>query len=147
MAEGHEHKAKAFKFHDSMRKVAVQTLQDYKQSLVLISVRDKVLDRCPISQECLYQWIWACKHDNKRANQTFKRLCQDLRHANRRRKKVFKRNSRSVITGQVSIENNPADVQSRKRIGDIEVDLMKGNKHQEVLIVMTGRATFHTNLN
>jgi hypothetical protein len=26
------------------------------------------------------------------------------------------------------------------------VYLMKGNNHQEVLIVMTGQATFHTNL-
>ena len=66
------------------------------------------------------------KHGYKRVNQPFKRKYQDLRYGHRRRKRGLRRDSRGVITGRVSIENRPAIVQSRKRIVDIEVDLMMG---------------------
>jgi IS30 family transposase len=124
--ERYAHKAKALKFNDRMKQVAVQWLQVDKWSPKLIIVRGKETGLCPVSHECLYQWIWACKHGNKRAHQPFKRLYQDLRHGHRRRKRGLRRDSRGVITGRVSIENRPAIVQSRKRIGDIEVDLMMG---------------------
>jgi IS30 family transposase len=74
-AERHAHKAKALKFNDRMKQVAVQWLQVDKWSPELISVRGKETGLCPVSHECLYQWIWACKHGNKRANQPFKRDC------------------------------------------------------------------------
>ena len=144
--ERHAHKAIALKSNDRMKQVAVQWLQVDKWSPELISVRGNETGLCPVSHECLYQWIWACKHGNKRAHQPFKRLYQDLRHGHRRRKRGLRRDSRGVITGRVSIENRPAIVQSRKRIGDIEVDLMMGKKHQGALLVMTDRATLHTHL-
>jgi len=124
--ERHAHKAKALKFNDCMKQVAVQWLQAAKWSPELISVRGKETDLCPVSHECLYQWIWACKNSNKRAHRPFKRLYQELRHGHRRRKRGLRRDSRGVITGRVSIENRPAIVQSSKRIGDNEVDLMMG---------------------
>ena len=144
--ERHAHKPKALKFNDRMKQVAVQWLQVEKWSPELISVRGKETGLCPVSHECLYQWIWACKLGNKRAHGPFKRLYQDLRHGHRRRKRGLRRDSRGVITGRVSIENRPAIVQSRKRVGDIEVDLMMGKNHQGALLVMTDRATLHTHL-
>jgi IS30 family transposase len=144
--ERHTHKPKALKFNDRMKQVAVQWLQVDKWSPELISVRSKETGLCPVSHECLYQWIWACKHGNKRVHQPFKRLYQDLRHGHRRRKRGLRRDSRGVITGRVSIEKRPAIVQSRKRVGDIEVDLMMCKNHQGALLVMTDRATLHTHL-
>ena len=144
--ERHAHKPKALKFNDCMKQVAVQWLQAEKWSPKLISVRGKETGLCPVSHECLYQWIWACKHGNKRAHRPFKRLYQEPRHGHRRRKRGLRRDSRGVITGRVSIENRPAIVQSRKRVGDIEVDLMMGKNHQGALLVMTDRATLHTRL-
>jgi IS30 family transposase len=61
-AELHAHKGKALQFNDRMKQVAVQWIQVYKWSPELISVRGKETGLCPVSQECLYQWIWACKH-------------------------------------------------------------------------------------
>jgi len=129
-----------------MKLVAVQWLQVEKRSPELIIVRGKETGHCPVSHECLYQWIWACKHGNKRANQPFKRLYQDLRHGHRKRKRRLRRYSRGVITGRVSIENRPAIIQSRKRIGDIEVDLMMGKNHQGALLVMTDHVPLYTRL-
>jgi hypothetical protein len=56
-----------------MKLVAVQRLQFDKWSPELISVRGNETGLCPVSLECLYQWIWAFKHRNKRAHQPFKR--------------------------------------------------------------------------
>jgi len=53
-------------------------------------------------------------------------LRQDLCHGHRRRKRGLRRDSRGFTTGRVSIVNRPAIVQSKKRIGDFEVDLMIG---------------------
>jgi len=55
----------------------------------LLSDRGIETGLCPVSHECLYQWIWACKHGNKSAHRL-------------------------------------AIVHSRKRLGNIEVDLMMG---------------------
>ena len=58
-AERYAHKAKALKFNDRMKQVAVQWLQFDKWSPELISVRGKETGLCPVSHECLYQWIGA----------------------------------------------------------------------------------------
>jgi IS30 family transposase len=112
-----------------MKQVAIQWLRVDKWSPEWISVWDHETGLCRVSHECLYQWIWVCKHGNKRAHQPFKRLCQDLRPGHRRCKRGPRRDSRGVITGRVSVENRPAIVQSRKRIGDIEMDLIMGMNH------------------
>jgi IS30 family transposase len=46
----------------------------------------------------------------------------------------------------VGIEERPSVVEQRKRIGDIEVDLMMGSQHRSALLVMTDRATLLTML-
>jgi len=88
----------------------------------------------------------ACRLGNKCANQPFKRLYQDLRFGHRVCKRGLSRNSWGAITGRVSIENRPAIVQSRNRIGDIEVDLMIGKNHQGALLVMTDNSTLYSRL-
>jgi IS30 family transposase len=44
------------------------------------------------------------------------------------------------------ISERPQIVNDRKRIGDIEVDLMMGKNHKSALLVMTDRATLVTML-
>jgi len=55
-------KAKALKFVDCMKQVAVQWLLFNQWIPELISVRGNETGLCPVSHEFLYQWIWACKH-------------------------------------------------------------------------------------
>jgi len=64
--ERHAHKAKALKFNDCMKQVTVLWLEVEKWIPDLISLRGKETGLCPVSHECLYQWIWAFKHGNKR---------------------------------------------------------------------------------
>jgi IS30 family transposase len=51
-----------------------------KWSPELINVRSKETGHCVVRHKCLYQWMWSCKHGNKR-------------------------DYRGIISGRVSIEN------------------------------------------
>lgn len=106
----------------------------------------KRLGSCPISHEWLYQWIWACKHGNKRSDRPYKQLYNELRHGRRRRKRGARRDTRGIIADRVSLEQRPRLVNKRKRPGDVEVDLMMGKNHKGALFVMTDRATLFTRI-
>ena len=99
-----------------------------------------------VSHERIYQWIWECKHTNTKETKPYKKLYQYLKHGKRRRKRGNRKDSRGVILDRTPIAKRPAIVAQRKRIGDIEVDLMMGRNHKGALLVMTDRATLHTRL-
>jgi IS30 family transposase len=99
-----------------------------------------------ISHEWIYQWIWKCKHSNRREDKEAKLLYRYLKHGRRHRKRGNRRDNRGSIPNRVSIEQRPKIVNRRKRIGDIEVDLMIGKNHQSALLVSLDRATLHTRL-
>ena len=69
-----------------------------------------------------------------------------LRHGKRRSRRGNYKNSRDLITNRVPIEERPSFVESRRRLGDVEVDLIMGENHDSVLLVMTDRATLITTL-
>ena len=85
-----------------------------------------------ISHETIYQRIYA----DKRAGGTLHRVlrCQKLR-----RKRYGGRDRRGTIPNQISIEQRPAIVDSRKRFGDWEADLVIGSNHQQALVTLNER--------
>jgi IS30 family transposase len=89
----------------------------------------------------MYQFIWKCKHSNKRDNIAFKGLYKHLKHGKRRRKRGNYKDTRGLIPNRVSIEKMPAIIEKRKRFGDIEVDLIMGKNHKSALLVTVDRAT------
>jgi IS30 family transposase len=104
------------------------------------------LNGVQISHEWIYQWIWRCKKSNKLKDKPYKELYRYLRHGRRRRKRGNIKDSRGVIPNRVLIEQRPLIVQKRKRLGDIEVDLMMGKDHKGALLVMTDRACLSTRI-
>lgn len=54
------------------------------------------------------------------------------------------KDNRGAITGRVSIEHRPEVVDKRKRISDVEVDLMIRSNHKPALLVMTYRTILIT---
>ncbi|MBZ9731432.1 IS30 family transposase [Salegentibacter sp. JZCK2] len=56
------------------------------------------------------------------------------------------KDTRGIIKDRVSIEERPAIVDTRERLGDVEEDLMMGKNHNSALLVMTERATLITTL-
>lgn len=112
----------------------------------LISKKVEFSGGVRISHEWIYQWIWSCKHGNRHHERAYKKLYQYLRHGKRRRKRGKRHDSRGCIPKRVSIDQRPSIVDKRKRLGDIEVDLMMGKKHKGALVVITDRSTLHTRL-
>ena len=69
-------------------------------------------------------------------------LHQHLRQRFKRNKKRYgSQNRRGYIEGRISIENRPAVVDRKGRVGDWEVDTMIGKNHKGALITIVERKT------
>lgn len=142
----HREKNKHITFTDEMRRQIVKQLAIEKLSPELIAQSGRKDNPDFVSHETIYQWIWSMKHSHKREDQPYQLLYKDLRHGRRRRKRGNYHDNRGCISNRVSIEKRPAIVEKRKRIGDVEVDLMLGKNHQPGLLVITDRASLKTSL-
>ena len=74
-------------------------------------------------------------HEPWRSHRKEHQPYQQLHH----RKRGNYHENRGCIHDRVSIEKRPALVEKRKRIGDVEVDLVLGMNHQPGLLVITDR--------
>ncbi|MDZ7689631.1 MAG: IS30 family transposase [Balneolaceae bacterium] len=106
-----------------------------------MSGRWQVLGIDGVSHETIYQWIWEAKLTGDPAD---KDLYKHLKHGGRKAKRGNRQDSRGRIKGRVSITERPDVVEQRKRLGDIEVDLMMGKAHKSALLVLTDRTTLLT---
>jgi len=140
------YKPKRIRFTDFFKDKAKVWLRDEKLSPELISIKGRQELGDFVSHETIYQWIWKLKHSFKISDQKDKKLYKELRHGKRRRKRANIHGSRGLIPNRVSIEQRPAIVSKRKRIGDAEVDLMMGKHHRGALLVVIDRATLKTSL-
>lgn len=91
-----------------------------------------------VSHETIYQYILK----NKACGGT---LYRHLRHANRKRKKRYGSYNRcGQIVDRVSIEMRPAIVDTKKRIGDWEIDTVIGKNHKGALVTIVERKSMFT---
>jgi len=142
----HKFKNKSVKFTGALKEQAADWLRNEQLSPELIAVEWKCMNIDGVTLECIYLWIWDCKKSNRREDETYKDLYKFLRHGRRRFKRGNYKNTRGTIKDRVSIEDRPEVVKDRKRLGDVEVDLMMGKDHNSALLVMTERATLITTL-
>lgn len=142
----HHTKPKHLSFLPAYKEEVMNLLRYQKWSPELIS--HTLRQSCPnmVSAERIYQWIWYSKHSNRREDLPYKEAYKLLKHSRRHRKRGNRKECRGVIHGRVGIDKRPAIVAKRTRTGDIEVDLMIGKNHQGAILVMTDRATLHTQL-
>lgn len=91
-----------------------------------------------ISHEAIYQHILSDKVSGGN-------LYHHLRHSHKRRKKRYgSYDRRGQIKNRVSIDERPAIVDARKRIGDWEIDTVIGRKHKGVLLTLVERKSKFT---
>jgi len=76
-----------------------------------------------ISHEWIYQYIYADKHSGGD-------LYRYLRGQKKRRKRYGSYDRRGIIPNQVSVDERPAVVDTRGRLGDWEGDTVIGKQHQ-----------------
>lgn len=102
-----------------------------------ISGRLKMEQKVSISHEWIYQHVLA---DQRAGGDLYKHLrCQK-----QRRKRYGTYNRRGKLLHCRSIDERPAIVAQRKRLGDWEVDTVFGKDHQQALVTLTERKSRFT---
>ena len=142
----HKAKPKSFLFSEELKMDVVKKMTVEKLSPELISATWKKENKSGVSHETIYKFIWQAKFSNRKEHKAFKKIYKLLKHSKRRRKRGNYSDSRGLIAGRVSIEKRSKLVGRRKRLGDIEVDLIIGKNHQGGLLVMLDRASLVTTI-
>jgi IS30 family transposase len=142
----HRKKNKQIRFTNKMKRKAKKWMEQDKLSPEFISAKGKIEFGDFVSHEVLYQWIWQCKFSERAEHRDYKMLYKELKHGKRRSKRGSFKRTRGQIPKRISIEDRPEVIMKRKRLGDLETDLMLGKNHQAGLLVMVDRATLKTYL-
>lgn len=136
---------------DRRRSEAAKALKMTEELILLVEAKI-VLDWSPeqisgwlkiehgiaISHERIYQHIWA----DKRQGGT---LHSHLRQGHKKRKKQYgSKDRRGQIRNRVSIDERPAVVAEKNRIGDWEIDTVIGQNHQGALVTIVDRVSKFT---
>ena len=90
-----------------------------------------------ISHEWIYPYIYADKHSGGDLYRFLR--CQKVR---RKRYGIYSR--RGTIPNQVSIDDRPAIVESKRRFGDWEGDTVIGKGHRGALVTLVERKSLYT---
>jgi IS30 family transposase len=85
-----------------------------------------------ISHEWIYQHIYKDKRNNGD-------LYRHLRCQKKRRKRYGSYDRRGKLSNRVSIDQRPAEVETRQRLGDWEADTMIGSRHKQALVTLVER--------
>jgi transposase, IS30 family len=142
----HELKPKQILFTTDLKEEVHKKMTVEKLSPELISAQWTKEKKNGVSHETIYTFIWENKFGNKKINIKYKGLYKLLKHGKRRRKRGNYKDSRGLIPNRVSIEKRSKIVERRKRLGDIEVDLIIGKNHKSGLLVTLDRATMVTTI-
>jgi IS30 family transposase len=117
--------------------VVVEKLLRQEWSPEQISGRLKKEQKICISHEWIYQYVLT---DQRAGGDLYKHLrCQK-----KRRKRYGKYDRRGKLLNCRSIEERPALVAQRKRLGDWEVDTVFGKDHKQALVTLTERKSRFT---
>jgi len=93
----------------------------------------KLEKRDCVSHETIYQYIWG---DKKNGGDLHKHL---RRKGRRYQKRGTAKSSRGIIAGRVDISMRPKIVDSRKRVGDLEIDTIIGKNHKGAILTINER--------
>jgi len=115
----------------------VNTLLKEDWSPEQISLWLKAEHAISISHEWIYQYILQDKAYGGD-------LYRHLRCQKQRRQRYGSYNRRGQLIDRISIDERPAVVESRSRIGDWELDTIIGKNHKQAIVSLTERKTRYT---
>jgi IS30 family transposase len=94
-------------------------------------------DTC-VSHECIYQHIYA---DKRRGGTLYKHLRRTGKKYNKR---LGKTSGRGLIPNRIDIDQRPAIVEERSRLGDWEADTIVGAGHKGAILSLVERVSKYT---
>ena len=130
----HRGKRKKLKLNPEVEAHVLHYLeQDYSPEQI---VGRAAIDGVPmVSHERIYQYIWKDKRGGGK-------LYKHLRTKGKKyRKRGLGKDDRGLITNRVDIDKRPRIVEDKKRVGDLEIDLVIGKDHKGALLTINDRAT------
>ena len=130
----HRGKRKKLKLNPEVEARVLHYLeQDYSPEQI---VGRAAIDGVPmVSHERIYQYIWKDKRGGGK-------LYKHLRTKGKKyRKRGLSKDDRGWITNRVDIDKRPRIVEDKKRVGDLEIDLVIGKDHKGALLTINDRAT------
>lgn len=86
----------------------------------------------PVSHDPIYQYVLTDKH-------TGGTLYRHLRCQKQCKKRYGRYSRRGCIPHAISIEQRPANVDTRHRFGDWELDMVIGKNHRQALVTLVER--------
>jgi IS30 family transposase len=98
---------------------------------------EQISGHAAISPETIYQRVYADKR-------TGGLLWKNLRCQKQRKKRYGKIERRGIIPNRLSIDDRPAIVETRSRIGDWEADTVIGMNHRQAIVSIVERKTGFT---
>ena len=138
------HKALARRRHKATTKMTAAVIErieaDLRQewSPAQIAGRLEAAGGLRLSPQRIYQHIQA----DRQAGGT---LYRHLRHSQKKRKKRYgKADARGQIKDRVSMDQRPAIVEEKSRIGDWEIDLVMGGQRKGALVSLVERRSRYT---
>lgn len=130
----HHDKPKAIKLDQAMQQHITPLIQE-KWSPEQVSGRLKQEGKKSVSHETIYRFLLTDKASGGE-------LYTHLRHqAKRYRKRYGKKDYRGIIPARVDIDERPAIVDKKTRLGDWEADTVIGKGRQGVLVTLTERVS------
>ena len=116
-------------------KQCVDELLNKDYSPEQIAGRTKLKGINCVSHERIYQYVWKDKKDGGN-------LYKHLRRKGRKyRKRGNSKDTRGIIKGRIGIEQRPAIVDKKTRIGDLEIDTVIGKNHKGALLTINDRVS------
>lgn len=129
--------AKHIKFNTAMKEYVYRNLKQYLSPEQIVG-KAKLMGIEIVSIERLYLFIWAEKKDGGD-------LYKYLRWSNKKKRKRYgSKERRGQIKNRRFIDERPAIVEQRKRIGDYEIDTMVGKGRNGYLVTLVDRKSKHT---
>ena len=130
----HHSKAKPIIFTEALQRLAIHFLKEEYSPEQIVGVCKRNNEEM-VSHERLYPFIWA---DKKKGGDLYKHL---RTKGKRYRKRGALKDARGLIPNRIDIDHRPDVVDSKTRIGDLEVDTIIGKDHQGAIVTINDRLT------
>lgn len=129
----HKSKTKHIRFTPEVKKyVEAKLKQEWSPEQISKTANTKNIDM--VSHERIYQHIL---DDQKRGGDLYKKKRRQKKY----RKRLKIKDRRGQIKNAVNISKRPKVVESRDRVGDLEVDLVVGANHKGAVVTINDRKT------
>jgi len=134
----HKQKPKAIRLNEEAKAFIKLQLESFDSAPEQISGRMDLTLGFKVSHETIYRYLLT----DKREGGT---LYLHLRHQNKPYKKRYgSKDKRGQIPNRTSIDERPAIVEKKSRIGDFEGDLVIGKNHKGALVTLVDRCSKFT---